>query len=245
MIGCTAKRVGLPLAEGKSGWAPYPLFSGPTPSLAFMGCHVSVLSPGCCPHPPHAHVEEELLLVLNGEANIEIASSPADRSPRVKTLVPGQFSYYPAWQHHTIRNRSSRPVTYMMFKWSANAPGMMGGLRACVFDCRVQFATEDARAFAPIKIFDSPTGWLKRLHCHVTRLKPGAGYAPHVDSYDVAIVMLAGKVETIGRVLEPCDVVFYGAGELHGMRNVSQEPAAYLVFEFEPVRYSQPGSNTR
>ena len=97
----------------------------------------------------------------------------------------------------------------------------------------MELEPEDIRAFAPRTLLDNPTGWLNRLHCHVTRLKPGAGYAPHVDNYDVAIVMLAGKVETIGHVLEPCDVVFYGAGELHGMSNVSHETAKYLVFEFE------------
>ena len=234
MIGCTVQHVGLPLAEDKiGGWIPYPLFDGLTPSLAFMGCHVSVLSPGCCPHPPHSHVEEELLIILDGEANVEIASSAVDPSPRVEALTPGQFSYYPAWQHHTIRNQSTRPVTYMMFKWSVDTPGMTGGLPAGVFDYRNRLATEDFREFAPRTLLDNPTGWLNRLHCHVTRLKPGAGYDPHVDNYDVAIVMLAGKVETIGRVLEPCDVVFYGAGELHGLSNVSHETAKYLVFEFE------------
>jgi hypothetical protein len=45
--------------------------------------------------------------------------------------------------------------------------------------------------------------------------------------------MLAGKVETIGQVLQPCDVVFYGAGEMHGMKSLSSETSKYLVFEFE------------
>ena len=116
---------------------------------------------------------------------------------------------------------------------TASAPGRAGGLPAGIFDYRGQLATEDDRAFAPRALLNSPTGWLKRLHCHVTRLKPGAGYAPHIDHYDVAIVMLAGKVETIGQVLEPCDVVFYAAGEMHGMRNLSAETSRYLVFEFE------------
>ena len=53
-----------------------------------MGCHVSVLSPGRCPHPPHSHVEEELLIILDGEANVEIASSAVDPSPRVEALTP-------------------------------------------------------------------------------------------------------------------------------------------------------------
>jgi uncharacterized cupin superfamily protein len=198
-----------------------------------MGCHVSVLSPGRCPHPPHSHIEEELLIILDGEANIEIAASRDDTSPRVERLTPGQFSYYPAWQHHTIRNQSACPVTYMMFKWAGSAPARAGGLPAGIFDYRGQLAAEDDREFAPRALLNSPTGWLKRLHCHVTRLKPGAGYAPHIDSYDVAIVMLAGKVETIGQVLQPCDVVFYAAGETHGMRSLSSGISKYLVFEFE------------
>ena len=82
-------------------------------------------------------------------------------------------------------------------------PGRIGGLPAGIFDYRGQLAAEDVRAFAPRTLLNSPTGWLNRLHCHVTRLKPGTGYAPHIDNYDVAIVMLAGKVETIGQVLRP------------------------------------------
>jgi uncharacterized cupin superfamily protein len=234
LINRTAKRLNLPLPENRAGgWAPYHLFKGPTPSLAFMGCHVSVLSPGRCPHPPHSHIEEELLIILDGEGSIEIAAGQDDTSPRVETLTPGQFSYYPAWQHHTIRNRSARPVTYLMFKWAGALPGRMGGLPAGIFDYRSQLAAEDVRAFAPRMLLNSPTCWLNRLHCHVTRLKPGAGYAPHADKHDVAIVMLAGKVETFGLELQPCDIVFYGAGEMHGMRNLSNDIAKYLVFEFE------------
>lgn len=198
-----------------------------------MSCHVSVLSPGHCPHPHHSHIEEELLIVLDGEANIEIASSRDDNMPRVETLAQGQFSYYPAWQHHTIRNRSTQPVTYLMFKWVANTPSMTEGLPTGIFDYRGQLVADDSRAFAPRNVLNGQTSWLKRLHCHVTRLRSGAGYAPHIDKYDVAIVILAGKVETIGRILQPCDVVFYGAGEMHGMRNISSETAKYIVFEFE------------
>lgn len=234
MIRFAAKRVALPLPEHKTaGWAPYHLFKGPTPSLAAMSCHVSVLSPGTCPHPPHSHIEEELLIILDGEANIEIASSRNDKMPRVDTLSEGQFSFYPAWQHHTIHNRAAHPVTYLMFKWATHSTGITESLPTGVFDYRSQLVAGDSRAFAPLSILNGQTSWLKRLHCHLTRLRSGAGYAPHIDKYDIAIVMLAGKVETVGRILQPYDVVFCGAGEMHGMRNVSKDMAKYLVFEFE------------
>jgi hypothetical protein len=39
-------------------------------------------------------------------------------------------------------------------------------------------------------------------------------------------------VETLGEEAGPNSVVFYAAGEKHGMRNVGDVPARYLVFEF-------------
>jgi hypothetical protein len=44
--------------------------------------------------------------------------------------------------------------------------------------------------------------------------------------------MLEGEVETIGGRAVPNDVIFYRAGEPHGMRNVGAGPARYVVFEF-------------
>lgn len=61
----------IPLQENKRrGWKPYGLFRGSTRILDDISCHASVLSPGHSPHPPHAHIEEELLVVVDGEAEL-------------------------------------------------------------------------------------------------------------------------------------------------------------------------------
>jgi mannose-6-phosphate isomerase-like protein (cupin superfamily) len=200
--------------------------------LPQMGCHVSVLAPGYSPHPPHAHAEEEILIVLDGEPDVTIASSPNDPAPRRKPLSRGQFSYYPAFQHHTIRNTSSRPVTYLMFKWSGADRQTAEALRPIVVNFQNALHEPDPRDFAPKLIFEKPTRYLKKLHCHLTRLKPSASYAPHKDPYDVALILLDGKIETIGSTLENSGVVYYSAGEMHGMKNVGTKDAIYLVFEF-------------
>src|SRR4029450_14038823 len=57
----TQLRGGEGFLESRQGWKSYPLFKGSTPILAGMSAHVSVLSPGHCPHPPHCHIEEEIL----------------------------------------------------------------------------------------------------------------------------------------------------------------------------------------
>jgi quercetin dioxygenase-like cupin family protein len=67
-------------------------------------------------------------------------------------------------------------------------------------------------------------------------LAPGAGYDPHRDAHDVAIVTFRGELQTLGSRLCPGSVVYCAAGQEHGMRNVGDVPARYLVFELQPRR---------
>jgi uncharacterized cupin superfamily protein len=223
-----------------SGWCPYPLFADETASLSSMSCHYSVLAPGRTPHPPHIHTEEELLVILDGDAEVALASDPSDQTPRISPLTVGQFAYYPSPQHHTIRNVSERNVTYLMFKWSnrerqpeRHYPDETDGLFPCrMFDVRPEMEVEHECDFAPVVIFEGKTMWLKKLHAHLTRLRPGGGYEPHADPYDVAIVLLQGEIEIDGRRLKDRAVAYFGAGEVHGMHNPGVTTATYLVFEY-------------
>ena len=70
---------------------------------------------------------------------------------------------------------------------------------------------------------------------------PGAGYAPHADPYDVAVIVLEGTVETLGRRVEPCGLIFYKAGEPHGLENPTDHVARYVVFEFHGHRQRRGG----
>jgi uncharacterized cupin superfamily protein len=223
----------LPLPEdAKAGWKPYRIFRGPTAALQDMGCHVSVLSPGHSPHPPHIHPEEELLIPLDGEAEIVFADDPQGTNARIERLRPGSFTYYPTDQHHTIHNASVSPITYLMFKWRAAATNAAQPLGASVFHYGQISAPADLKAKQYSLIFQQPTAQLSKLHAHLTIMPPGAGYEPHSDPYDVTILALSGKLETLGRVVEPHGVIYYSAGAEHGMKNVGATPARYLVFEF-------------
>ncbi|MEO6255522.1 MAG: cupin domain-containing protein [Sphingomicrobium sp.] len=233
MLSSCIRSLDLPLPEHpEGGWLPHPLFKGSTRIVDEITCHAAVLSPGHSPHLPHSHKFEELLIVLDGEADLLIADGPVEEGARVEHVSPGAFSYYPAYQHHTIRNSGTAPVTYMMFKWHvATAEAGPNPLGASV----LRYATPEAdgeTGFVTRTVVEQPTSLLGRLHSHTTYLAPGAGYAVHVDAYDVAIIMLSGEVETLGQTVGPGGVIFYAAGEKHGMQNTSDQPARYLVFEF-------------
>lgn len=231
-------RLRLPLdADPVSGWRRYPVAAGPSPCMEHLTCHVSVLSPGTIPHPPHRHIEEEILIVLDGAVELVIVEPDGER--RIEPLAAGSLVYYPAWQRHTIRNPGKEDATYCMFKWRNGRPRDEPGparilpttiARAGVANGAPARAPEEGRSTRCV--FEGPTGHLRWLHCHQTRLDQGAGYLPHVDPYDVALLLLAGSVETLDHRLEPHDIAFFAAGEPHGMRNVGDEPASYLVVEF-------------
>jgi mannose-6-phosphate isomerase-like protein (cupin superfamily) len=221
--------------EPERPWRPFPAFRGPTQTCADMSCHASVLAGGHSPHPPHAHVEEELLIPLQGEVELVIPSGPVDTQPRVERLRPGSFVYYPAWQHHTVRNPGAESVAYLMFKWRTAEWGAGNELGTEVVRFDDVAPPDGARAFWTRPLLDGPTGYLGKLHAHSTVLAPDAGYEPHEDAYDVAIVMVEGTIETLGREVGPHGVVYCSAGEPHGMRNVGTGPARYVVFELHPL----------
>ncbi|MCI5076597.1 cupin domain-containing protein [Oricola sp.] len=234
----------FPANSESSGWTPHPLLHRTTPSAGALTCHFSVLAPGKTPHPPHVHVEDEILIVLEGEAEIVMADSPGDPDPVVVPMVRGQFSYYPTGQHHTIRNASDSDVVYLMFKWADDGreTALERWLRRIrsnrriltteTFDLRPMLEVEAGSGFAPTLVMEGPTRWLKRLHCHLSRLKPGAGYETHSDSHDVAIVLLDGEIMTQGKCLKDRGVAFFEAGEPHDMHNPGNDTAAYFVLEF-------------
>lgn len=233
MITSVARSIALPLAENPvKRWQPYPQFRGQTGALATMSCHISVLSPGHRPHPPHIHREEELLVMLDGEVEIELADDPDGTGSSRQQMRPGMFSYYPATQHHTIHNTGSRPATYLMFKWHGGVADSETPLPARIFEYEAAVVPAQPKPVAQKLLFQQATHSLNKLHAHLTTLQPGAGYEPHVDPYDVAIVLFSGEIETVGERLQPLGLVYYSAGELHGMRNVGTTPATYLVFEF-------------
>jgi quercetin dioxygenase-like cupin family protein len=185
------------------------------------------------PHTPHQHPEEELLIVLDGEADVVIR--PGAEPARRFRVRPGVFVYYPAFVAHTIHNVSQAPVSYLMMKWQSE--GSPGNRALGTHIAQYPFPTADLskaprRSLMTRPLIEGPTRYLEKLHCHLTVLQPGAGYPPHADSYDIAIVLLRGSVETLGRRVEPHGFIHYAAGEPHGIKSLGPGPAVYLVFEF-------------
>lgn len=176
-------------------WQALPLFSGAAQTVACLTCHTSALAPAHSPHPPHSHLAEELLVVLDGEAELVLADSPDDPAPRRERCRPGTVAYFPAYQHATIRNVGSTPLRYAMLQWHGDPVASDTTLPVRI----VQPDGDDA-AGAAVRhrlLFEQPTDFLGKLHAHRTTIEPGGGYAAHADPHDIAIIVLSGRVRIV------------------------------------------------
>ena len=232
----------LPLPpDSDQGWKPFHLFKGFTPGVRKWSCHVSALAEGVCPHPPHRHEEEEILMLLSGEVDLVVPDAQVlERDDRIR-IKPGEFAYYPANFAHTIQTTSHEPANYLMLRWFNSKKTHLAGLcRFGVFDSG--WAEDPKDGYASRLIFQGPTECLQKLRCHVSAVGAGEGYEPHVDRHEVAIIVLEGEVETLGQRVVPHGVILCPAGEPHGMHNPGTKTARYVVFE---LHGSGAGRNER
>jgi mannose-6-phosphate isomerase-like protein (cupin superfamily) len=211
----------------------FPHLWGRTPTLIDVEGHSSILAPGANPHPLHQHIEEEILVVVSGSAELHVSDDAAGSANAERVRIgPGDFAYYPAGTHHTLSNAGDTPLLYTMLKWVNY--GKPADRRAA--GRAIIRSGETLRSAAPgigAPLWQERTRWLRRLHAHVSVLAPSEGYAPHADRYDVAMLLLTGRVETLGREVSAPALLYHPAGAEHGIRAVGAEPARYLVFELE------------
>lgn len=219
--------------DHEKGWKPNFLFQGSTGIMQHLSCHASVLVPGHSPHPPHTHDDEEILMMLSGEADLIFPDSDAAEGTVRHRLKPGQFVYYPSGFAHTLEAAGSTPANYLMIRWMGPGGDFGTPLPHNRYETsHLNQKEEWGEGFQAAVFFKGPTSFLRKLESHLSVLKPGAGYDPHADNHDVIILVLEGEVETLGQSVTPYGAIFYRAGEPHGMKNTGDVTARYLVFEF-------------
>lgn len=85
----------------------------PTATLDQLEMHISTLNPGLESHPPHRHVNEELIILREGEC--ETLSD----GKWVK-VTPRSVVFNASNSLHGFRNVGTTPATYHVINWSPN-----------------------------------------------------------------------------------------------------------------------------
>jgi mannose-6-phosphate isomerase-like protein (cupin superfamily) len=84
---------------------------GDTAATSKMALSLFTLSPGQAPHPPHQHLEEELMILVQGAGtwHLKGQESPAHQ---------GDVVYAAPWDMHGLRNTGDTPLSYYVLKWT-------------------------------------------------------------------------------------------------------------------------------
>ena len=101
------KPVKTPTGEVRS------LFKSPTATLDELEMHVTTLNPGQTSHAPHRHVNEELIIIREGEC--ETLSDG-----KWVRVGPGSVVFNASNSLHGFRNVGTTPAVYHVINWSPN-----------------------------------------------------------------------------------------------------------------------------
>lgn len=85
----------------------------PTATLDQLEMHVTTLNPGQTSHPPHRHVNEELIIIREGDC--ETLSDG-----KCVKCGPGSVVFNASDSLHGFRNIGATPATYHVINWSPN-----------------------------------------------------------------------------------------------------------------------------
>ena len=86
-------------------------FDRPTAMLNRFDIHVTQLNVGFKSHEPHTHVNEEIILMLDGNAEVQIGT-------RHQKANPGDVVLYGSNILHNITNVGSIPCLYFAIQWN-------------------------------------------------------------------------------------------------------------------------------
>jgi uncharacterized cupin superfamily protein len=89
------------------------LCKSPTATLDQLEMHVTTLSPGQASHAPHRHVNEELIILREGDCET------LSNGNWVK-VGPGSVVFNASNSLHGFRNVGTTPATYHVINWSTN-----------------------------------------------------------------------------------------------------------------------------
>lgn len=83
---------------------------GPTEMMKTFESGNVYIKPGKTPHPPHRHIDEEIMLVTEGSGEIVVEGE-------VTMVGPGSMMYTGSNKEHGIVNTGDTELVFYYFKW--------------------------------------------------------------------------------------------------------------------------------
>ena len=87
------------------------LFDRKTVTMNRFDIHITTLNPGLKSHDPHTHVNEEIILMIDGVGEMQLGNKKS-------TITNGGAAWVESLIPHNITNIANRPATYFAIQWN-------------------------------------------------------------------------------------------------------------------------------
>lgn len=204
---------------------------GSTTLISNLEIHTSTIEAGEAPHPPHAHDDqEELVIVKEGSLKATIK----DQS---RVLGPGSVIYIMPRDAHGFVNAGATACTYYVIKFKT-------GRELASDKSPTSFMVDwNEMAFVPHdkggrrNVVDKRTVLFERFEMHVTTLNVGlSSHDPHTHIAEEIILVKEGDVEMVvgDKKVSGSEgsVIFLDSKVAHNLTNVGRKATTYFAFQW-------------
>lgn len=211
-----------------------PILEGSTTHLEYYEIHATTIPPRAEPHPPHEHLDEELLIVKEGHLEVTIGD-------QVQVLGPKSIALIQSHEMHGFRNAGDYPATYYVLRYRSRA-----GMNAARAEENGGSILKDFHSLVYREhdkggrrnYFDRPTTMCEDFEMHMTNLNEDTdSHAPHTHVVEEIILITEGEVEMHidGQWFKafPGDLVFLDSMVPHAARNVGSGQCQYFAFQWK------------
>ncbi len=221
--------------DNKQGWRFKNLFSVSTRIMEKYQTTFIVIDKNTTLHPVHQHSEEELVFIISGSLDLISNNDELPNGQNIYQLLPGTLIYLPAYDPHTFRAAGPGQTKVVGVRWKG-VPGesFEGLLRRCVFNIysKPSVCKHDRPGFSRVPLFNDPTRYTTNLRAHHIHIETGSGYGRRTHTYDLMMILLAGRLDTMHMQISSPALLLFPAGITHWARNTDLIPASLLTLEF-------------
>jgi quercetin dioxygenase-like cupin family protein len=215
------------------------VFDNPTPTLEKFEVHITTLRPGMLSHPVHQHAWEEMLLIKEGDVDVQINGQKHHAGP-------GYLIFFASHDPHNLQNVGTTPATYYVINFytdlvhttpdkPAAEQAVAGKLPSSVIDCNSIPPTATATG-STTTVVNSPTLTFLTLSSHITMLNAGQSTRVDItDSGDELFILKSGQLEAsvngITARLKEGSLFYCAPNDKRTFKNIGATPAAYQVIK--------------
>ena len=217
-----------------AGYEERTILSGTSRDFSQLSVHAITLFANQPVHHAQKLDEEQLIIIKEGDLTVRLGQ-------KTKTLGPGSVVLIMPSDLHQFANKSTKPVTYYVMRYTSNeVPDLdldrLAGGSFWVDWKDIPFKTHDKGGIR--RMFDCATVMAKRFEMHVTTLNAGLwSHPPHTHrAAEILLMVDSTAQESIDGVLQPAgagDLIFLESNVPHGIQNTSRGPCTYFAFQFE------------